>query len=145
MTAGSKVMYPVRGYRRKGIVRIMGSFLPNGTSTPTLPALQKQSTTGTTLTGVPGISSMTWQSTGKWRIVFDKTYIQLLAANMTPIVNGNAAVALQLAAVDLGGSTVTGFASVDILNNPAGTPTDIAANAGSIIYFDFAFNESDTV
>lgn len=148
MSAGSKVLYSLKGgagYRRKGMVKIEGSFLPNGSSTPTLPVLQKQLTAGTALLGVPGIQAVTWISTGIWQLAFDKTYIQLIEAHVLPQFSTPTEHNLQIGAVDLTGSTVSGVASIRIVNAPSGSVADIAANAANIIYFGFTFNESDSV
>lgn len=109
-----------------GIIMILGSFAPNGSS-----ALVATSTKGKGF-------SVAYTSTGTYTLTFNYSSLAVLSAWLTPQMHAaNVDTSLQFGDVD----TSTALTAV-IRNNPGGSVADITANANNRIHFGFCMASS---
>lgn len=116
MAAGLTAKLEVVGY---GVTLLCGSFAPNGAS-----AIDSASNKGrgyTVARSAQGLFTVTLANLG---------WSSLLCGTLTPQMAAATSVNLQFRAVD-----VTTAGTVQIANAPAGSDTDIAANANNRVHF----------
>lgn len=121
MAAGERQFEPLHGILGKGIAIVIVRFSPNGSSSPTLTADQKQG----------GVKSVTRTDVGKYTVVLDQKYAAIVGAFGGARTNATA-----LNTVDIVGTpdlTAAAGATIPIVVSQGGSAADLAANANTVV------------